>query len=154
MKPAAALALVPLVAAGLIAAGCGGNDASESGSSSPEDTVKSFFAAADAGDGDRACELMTDDSVKALELGGGSCGDSLSGDSGDLPDDFEVGDASEDGDRATVEVSGDGDTIEVPLQKEDDEWKVDFISLGLAQAAGGDTSAPEGATIPEDLTTP
>lgn len=154
MKVGARLVLSTLVAAGLLAAGCGGDDASESGSGSPEDAVKSFFAAADDGDGERACELMTDDSVSALELGGGSCADVMSEDSGDLPDDFEVGDTTEDGDTATVTVSGDGDEIEVPVQKDGDEWKVDFIGLGLSQGAGGDTSVPDDVTVPEDLTTP
>lgn len=154
MKVGARLALAALVAASLIAAGCGGSDAEESGSGSPEDTVKSFFAAADDGDGARACELMTADSVSALELGGGSCADVMSEDSGDLPDDFEVGDVSEDGDTATATVSGDGEELDVPLKKEDDEWKVDFIGLGLSQSGGGDTSIPDDVTVPEDLTTP
>lgn len=153
MKVGLRLGFGALVASGLLVAGCGGDDASESGSGSPEDAVSSFFAAADEGDGERACELMTEDSVSALELGGGSCAEVMSEDSGDLPDDFEVGDTTEDGDTATVEVSGDGDTIEVPLQKDGDEWKVDFISLGLAQS-GGDTSIPDDVTVPEDLTTP
>ncbi len=154
MNLRAKLALAVLLAGGLIATGCGGSDAEESGSGSPEDAVSSFFSAADDGDGARACELMTEDSVNALELSGSSCADVMSEDSGDLPDDFEVGDASEDGDSATVKVTGDGDEIEVPLKKEDDEWKIDFISLGLSQGASGDTSIPEDATIPEDLTTP
>lgn len=153
MKLGAKLLLAAALAVGLLAVGCGGDDASESGSDSPEDTVSSFFAAADDGDGARACDLMTEDSVSALELGGGDCADVMSEDSGDLPDDFEVGDVEEDGDTATVTVTGDGDEVDVPLKKEGDEWKIDFIGLGLSQS-GGDASVPDDVTVPEDLTTP
>ena len=153
MKLGAKLLLAAALAVGLLAVGCGGDDASESGSDSPEDTVSSFFAAADDGDGARACELMTEDSVSALELGGGECADVMSEDSGYLPDVFEVGYVEEDGDTATVTVTGDGDEVDVPLKKEGDEWKIDFIGLGLSQS-GGDASVPDDVTVPEDLTTP
>jgi hypothetical protein len=147
MKMGMRLAVATLAASGLIAAGCGGDDTEESGADSPDAAVTSFFAAIEDGDGDRACELMTDDSVEALELGGEECSTFAESEgSGDLPDDFEVGDATEDGDSATVNVTGDGEELEVPLVKDGDEWKVDFIGLGLAQAGaseGGDASAPD-----------
>jgi DUF2950 family protein len=147
----AALATAAL-ATGLIA--CGGDDASESGSSSPEDTVSSYFGAVEDGDGGRICELLTSDSVEAIEsFGDGDCADIAgSEDFGDFPDDLDVGEATEDGDSATVEVTGDGDTVSVPLTKEGDDWKVDITGISDTSSSG-DTSAPED-TSTEDPTTP
>ena len=67
MKVGMKITLATLAASGLIAAGCGGDDPDESGAGSPEDAVNSYIAAGQDGDGERVCELLTDDSVKLLE---------------------------------------------------------------------------------------
>lgn len=144
MKVGMRMTLAALVASGLIAAGCGGDDPDESGAGSPEDTVNSYIAAGQDGDGERVCELLTDDSVDLLEqFGGGECADIAAEDVSDLPDDFEIGDVQEDGDSATVQVTGDGDEISIPLTKEGDDWKIDLGAIEVP-----DTSVPEDLTVP------
>ena len=43
-----------------------------------------------------------------------------------MADEVEVGDATEDGDTAEVTVTFGDEEAEVPLVKEDDEWKIDI----------------------------
>ena len=76
MKVGLKLALATALAAGLFAAGCGSDEPSESGSSTPEDAVESYVAAGQDGDGAAVCELLTADSVELLEqFSGGDCAD-------------------------------------------------------------------------------
>lgn len=140
----AALATVAL-ATGLVA--CGGGDASDSGTSSPADAVTSYFGAVKDGDADRICQLLTSDSVDAVVASGtdGSDCAAVAGeqDFGNFPADLKVGDATEDGDTATVAVTGDGQSASVPLKMEDGEWKIDLAGIAASQSAGGtSTTAP------------
>lgn len=144
MKVGLKLAVTATLASGLIAAGCGGDDPSESGSSTPEDAVESYIAAGQDGDGQAVCDLLTDDSVELLEqFGGGECADVAADDVSEVPDDFEIGDAEVDGESATVPVSGDGDSIDIPLTQVDGEWRVDLTAISI-----------DGSTSGEDTTTP
>lgn len=149
MKVGMRFAVATLAASGLIAAGCGGDDPEETGSGSPEDTVESYIAAGQDGDGERVCELLTQSSVDAIEqFGGGDCADVSTDGVGDLPDDFEVGDAEEDGDTAQVPVSGDGEEIKIPVTQEDGEWKIDFTAIEIPDVSTGDLSTPGESTTP------
>ncbi len=143
MKVGMKITLATLAASGLIAAGCGGDDPDESGAGSPEDAVNSYIAAGQDGDGERVCELLTDDSVKLLEqFGGGYCADIAAEDVSDLPDDFKIGDVEENGDSATVQVTGDGDELTIPLSKDGDDWKIDLGAIEVPDTSTEDLTVP------------
>lgn len=147
MKVGLKCAVAATAAAALIAAGCGSDEPSESGSSTPEDAVESYVAAGQDGDGAAVCDLLTADSVKLLEqFSGSDCADVAAKDVSDLPKDFEIGDAQIDGDSGTVTVTGDGDELDIPVTNEDGEWKIDLTALSFGDTSGdttsGDTTAP------------
>jgi hypothetical protein len=126
-----------LIGAGLalvaaLVVGCGGGG-------SPEDTVQEFYDASVDQDGAAACELLTDASAElAAAGGGGDCATAFEEQTAeDVPEDFEIGEVSEDGDSATVEVTSDGESSTVPLTKEDDEWKIDLA--GAVAPTGGES---------------
>jgi hypothetical protein len=139
-KPLRRLGAGALAIGAAVVVGCGG------GGGSPEDTVQEFFDAARDQDAAATCELLTTASQDAAAAqAGGDC-EAAFEDSGaaDIPEEIEIGDVTEDGDTATVAVSAEGQDDEIPLLKEDDEWKIDLL--------GGATAPPE-ATAPEDAAT-
>lgn len=132
----AALALT--LGAGLIAAGCGGDDDSTSDEAqSPSDVVAAFYAATADGDNEAICSYFTEETAQqaAEEEDADSCEEAAESGLGDdetvaLAKTVEVGKETIDGDTATVEVSsseqeGSG---EINLVQEDGEWKIDFSS--------------------------
>lgn len=120
LKKAAAL-LAALAATAAV--GCGGDDGG-----SPEDAVSAVYSAAADGDAAGVCENL---SAGALEASGGSvdeCETSIEPGleaAGAFLGEFEIGEATTDGDSATVEVSFAGETEEVPVVQEDGEWTLD-----------------------------
>ena len=119
-------AIAALAAAAALAAGCGGDDRS------PEDTVSEVYAAIADGDFETVCSLTDESAQQSLidqSDGAESCEDAAAeviGEEDDTFDDVEVGEADIDGDTATVTITSDslGETDEVGLVLEDDEWKV------------------------------
>lgn len=125
------VSLTAALAIGMLLAGCGG------GGDSPEEVVEDFYAAAADGDAEKMCELASEASAQsgAEENDAETCEEGVQSsiDAGNL-DEFsalvegvEVGEATIDGDAATVAItSAEGEEAEIDLVKEDDEWKVDF----------------------------
>ena len=129
MRPSklAALLAALVLAFALAAAGCGGGD-------SPEDVVESFYSALADGDAGEICDLLSESAQEGAAAGEDSCEEGIEAaiDSGEaerflgVADEVEVGDASEDGDTAEVTVTFGDEEEQVPLVKEDDEWKIDI----------------------------
>ena len=69
---------------------------------------------------------------------------------GSVPDDFEIGEVTEEGDTATVEATADGTTEDVPLIDEDGEWKLDFAAVtpDVPSEEPTTTTAPEESDQP------
>jgi hypothetical protein len=63
LLPTPKCALSTLLSAVLLAAGCGGHGRDSSG---PAGTLKTFYAAADASDGEQACSLLTDSGIRQI----------------------------------------------------------------------------------------
>jgi len=115
--------------AGLLIAGCGGSDA-------PEDVVDEFFQATADSDAEAFCATLSEASqtqaaetedVETCEEGAEKAFGS--GDfeaAAEMAGDVEVGEATIDGDSATVTATSGDVEEEVPLVKEDDEWKVEL----------------------------
>jgi hypothetical protein len=107
-------------------AGCG-----PFGGDSPEDVIKDFSEAVADGDGEKACDLVTDE-YREQELGGDQCeeqveqgAEAASDEELDRLRDIEVSDVEEDGDKATAKVKAEGeDEDEVELEKVDGDWKL------------------------------
>ena len=119
MKRAAALVAA---SAALFAVGCGG------GGENPEDAVSDLYAAAVDGDAGTVCENLSAAAVADAEAEGGSCEEALEpllAGAGAFLSEFEVGEATVEGDSGTVEVSFAGESEDVPVVEEDGEWKVD-----------------------------
>jgi hypothetical protein len=100
------------------------------GGGSPEDAVKDFFEASVDGDCDAAVDLVSADLKKQI----GSCDDAANADLFNDPQsqDTELGEVTlkeETDDTATVEatvtISGDSQTSNIGLVKEDGDWKID-----------------------------
>lgn len=122
------------VAVGVLIAGCGGSD-------DPADTVQEYFDAATGDDFEAACELLSAETITLIEGTGDDCETALAADEATpVPDDFEVGESTEDGDTASVTVTGDGEEVSIPLLKEDDEWKVDLAGLVIGSDSTTETS--------------
>ena len=125
---AALLALLVAASAALVA-GCGGGDGD-----SPETVVEDFYAALEDGDAGAACDLLSSSAVEDSTAGGGSCEEVFQQtiDSGTIAaafgaiGDIEIGEASIDGDTATVDITAGDQEDEVPLVKEDGDWKIDL----------------------------
>jgi hypothetical protein len=123
----AALMAALCLAFGLVVAGCGSSD-------SPEDVVESFYTALGDGDAGEICDLLSSSAQEEAAAGEDSCEDGVKKaiDSGaaeealGAADEIEVGEVTEDGDTAKVAVSFGDEESEVPLVKEDDEWKIDI----------------------------
>jgi ketosteroid isomerase-like protein len=124
--------LLTVLATGLIA-GCGGDSGSDA---TPEEVVTDFYAATSDSDPETMCALITEEvaQVAADDENADSCeeGVQASIDAGDnkavikLADTIEVGDATIDGDEATVAITAQGMEDEVHLVQEDGEWKLDL----------------------------
>lgn len=116
---------------GRFVAGCGGDDDSASGAT-PEEVVTDFYAATADQDAAAMCSLIDADTAEAAAQGEDSCeaGVESSFEEGtnaaaaELAEKIEVGEATIDGDTATIEVSADGQTEEVTAVQEDGEWKL------------------------------
>jgi ABC-type glycerol-3-phosphate transport system substrate-binding protein len=124
----AALLAALVLALALAVAGCGGSD------ESPEDVTESFYSALADEDAGEVCDLLSESAAESAAGGGDSCEDGFKDalETGaaqaalGLADDIEVGDSEIDGDSATVTVTSGDQEDEVPLVKEDGEWKVDI----------------------------
>ena len=122
------------LAAGALIAGCGGSDGAET----PEDAVQAFFDASVDKDAEALCDSMTEESqtqaaededVETCEEGAEKAFAS-EGAEEELAqfEDAEIGEATIDGDTATVTVTSQGQEGQLPVVKEDDVWKVDIAS--------------------------
>ena len=128
-------ALLLAVLAVAFVAGCGGDDESE-GAATPEEVVADFYAATGDADPEGMCALITEEAAQAAadDENADSCeeGVQASIDAGDntavsdLADEIEVGEATIDGETATVPISALGSEDEVNLVQEDGEWKLDL----------------------------
>jgi len=117
-----AAALVVAIAA-MFAVGCGGD-----GGGNPEEAVDALYSAAADGDAGTVCENLSAAAEEAAAGDADSCEEGLEpllATAGAFLGEFEVGEASVDGDTGTVEVSFAGETSDVPVVQEDGEWKVD-----------------------------
>jgi len=131
MKPSklAVLLAALVLALAFAVAGCGGGS-----DASPEEVTENFYSALADGDADEACGLLSNASAESAAGGGESCEEGFKQalDSGaaqaalGVADDIEVGDSEIDGDSATVTVTSGNQEDEVPLIKEDGEWKIDI----------------------------
>lgn len=131
-KLVTAVAALTLVFA-LVAAGCGGDDG---GGDSPEDVTQSFYTALSDGDAAEICDLLSERAAQtaAEDEGADSCEDGVGKgiESGaaeaalGAADDVEIGEATIDGDSASVAVTSGEQEAEVPLVKEDGDWKIDI----------------------------
>jgi hypothetical protein len=118
----------------LALAGCGGGDEAPS-SGEVDDVVADYAHAFGGGDGERACELLTDEArdafVKRVSsvVGTTDCAEamaklqSFAGPTITGPfEDATVEDVEVDGDRATADLVADGHTEEVTLESVDGDW--------------------------------
>ena len=125
-------AAVLALAAGALIAGCGGEDGAES----PEDAVTAFFDATVDKDSEALCASITEDSatetaesedVETCEEGADKAFASENADEEIAQfESAEVGEATVDGETATVTVTSEGNEGEVSVAKEGDVWKVDL----------------------------
>ena len=139
-----------LAAAALAAAGCGGDDGADE-RAKIEANVHAYFRAFAAGDTARVCSLMTTAARnRFLEAAGAQNCPSALGDAMDSPQIRRFGDRLEharvvevklgEGDSATAEVAALGLTREIPLRKEDGDWKIE----GTPEEAQADETQPGG----------
>lgn len=99
-------------------AGCGGADR-------PEDVLKEFLEAAEAGDNERACKLLSDGERKFYEQVGSTCEKELSASPNpDVVDEIEAGRFKTERDRGRLIVRPDSGLGGYELVKEDGEWRV------------------------------
>lgn len=125
-------ALLLALAVGLLLTGCGGDDTG--GGDSPEQVTEDTFAAIADADGERLCELVSEATAQAAADAAGveTCEEGAQEPfDAEAADELlsqaeaaEVGEATIDGDTATVEVFVGGESREIDLVKEDDEWKM------------------------------
>ncbi len=127
--------LVAVLALGLFA-GCGDDEAD--GDATPEEVVAAFYAATGDADAEAMCALITEEAAQAAadDENADSCeeGVQASIDAGDntavsdLADEIEVGEATIEGETATVPISVASleQEDEVTLVQEDGEWKLDL----------------------------
>jgi hypothetical protein len=149
----------------------------DSAGASPTDAVETFFDAIQDGDCSRAMDVITEatwseNGSLSREEALASCEEEMGQDGGlgALGGDIEsVELVSEEGDNATVQVTGTGElgSFTVPVVKESGSWKVDMLNAdfggGSSSDGGGDGGdggdgdvgdLPSDVTIPEDLDIP
>ena len=117
----------------LALAGCGESD---------EDQIKTqvdtLYAAVADGDGEAACEVVTEEAKKQSEESEDkSCAQAIEDGAKELNDDqrerlanIEISEVKVDGDSATVTVKSGDDEEQLNLKKEDDEWKLSDLNAG------------------------
>ncbi|MBU1669759.1 MAG: DUF4878 domain-containing protein [Actinobacteria bacterium] len=125
--------MVPLLAlilmAGIVAAGCGDGSSSKSGD--PEAAVEQFMKSTMAEDADATYELLSSESQKGVE----NKEDLVEG-AGDQIADWNVGEATQEGDTARVEVTMKMKDVEqeltfdVVLAEEGGAWKINLEETG------------------------
>ena len=129
--------LLVCLALPLTIAACGGDD--DGGGNDEEEITEVIETAATSTDPADCTELQTQAFLDQTEVADGEeavaeCEESAEDPSGN-PDSVEVTDVSVDGDEATASMtptgsSLDGQTLEVALVKEDDQWKLDeFVDI-------------------------
>jgi hypothetical protein len=105
-----------------LAAGCGDDDGgSDSGGGSDEDQITATIDAFAKGDSG-SCDALTDEAAQDLFGGRDECEDAAS-DENDSAD-VDVADIQIDGDTATAKGTSGGDTANISLEKDGDEWKI------------------------------
>ena len=112
----------------LAACGGGGGD-----TDSPTKTLETLQTAAKDRDGDKLCRLFTANGIENIEenRAGQKCADQVKAgvlsaeDSLEPHTNFEVGNAEESGDEASVEITFNGESETVDFKKEGDAWKID-----------------------------
>ena len=129
--------LVILVATVFSACGGGGGDMS------PEDVTKAFMKEMIDYDFEGAKAYATESSAAALSMMAGFA-EQMKDELPEMPKEFEVSEATIDGDKATVTVSQEGSGEEkMTLVNDDGAWKIDLGMAGMAPGGdadmGGDT---------------
>jgi hypothetical protein len=118
-----------LAALTVSAAGCG---SSASHGSDPSSVVKSFFAAAGAGDGKRACALLTAEEQSKV-VTGGTCVQEMSRFGAALAQQLRglrLGSASVHGQTATVRVTTPSKSTTVTLHRRGGGWVISSLGSG------------------------
>lgn len=129
-----------MLAAAIALAGCGGDDKPADDQTAARDAVTSFTKAFAAGDGDKACSLLTAAAQTAfvnrakVATGATKCPEvmqrvaQLAGESVTGPlSKATVGDVKVTGNTATTTLSASGHSTLVTLSKEDGEWKLNGV---------------------------
>ncbi len=143
----------------LLMAGCKGKDAVVN---DPRAVITAFFDKMSKKDMDGAAKLCTKDSKSTIDLmkKAVEAADKFSDSSAvkdDGTDDFKdmvIGDATINGDNATVKVTNKkkDETIDFPLKKEGGDWKVDF-SMTTLMKMGMDAKKNKGEDLFKDENT-
>jgi hypothetical protein len=110
--------------------GGGGGGGGQDDDEQIEEAVKDFYSAIGEADGDKACDLLTEDAKDEVERDDDKpCEDSV--DEGSFTEEqqeefnqIEVKNIEVNGDEATAEAESASTTQEVDLEKVDDEWKI------------------------------
>jgi Domain of unknown function (DUF4878) len=129
------LFVVVAAAAAAVAIGCGGN-----GEDTPEEVTETFFNAVADGDGEEACDLLSDEGLENLPQDPEACEEEVAELSEEERAAIEVegveqvtgdtencGTIEESETEAEVEVTFPDDVECVNLSKIDDEWKINDV---------------------------
>ena len=119
------------LAAALVLAGCGGDDAGGS-DRSPEEATRAYLDAKRAGDEKRVCELYSDEYKELIandpdNPDGRSC-EETEASAGPDDYDYEIQTVETSGDHGIATVTCDDPTAfdcSLPLAREDGEWRID-----------------------------
>jgi hypothetical protein len=124
--------IAALAAAAIAGAGCGGG--ADEDRAAVETSVRNYYVAFAADDGERACAELAEEAAKQLieDTATKDCPAAIRKARQDqrvkryLPDlaKVEVEAVRIEGERATADVAGIGATSSIPLVKEDDDWKI------------------------------
>ncbi|MGI8511474.1 MAG: hypothetical protein ACR2NH_02490 [Solirubrobacteraceae bacterium] len=133
MTRARALTAILAASVALSAAACA---ATQSEEDKAKATVEEYLKAVTDGDGDVACEKVTEATKKNIERGGRSCAETISSlSSGPAKavlqafKDADVNNVKLNGDRGTVDIKVTGMTRQTSLRKEDGKWKLDSTAV-------------------------
>jgi hypothetical protein len=99
-------------------------------------TVEEYLKAVTSGEGDTACEMVTEATKKNIERGGRSCAETISslnmGPGKSVLEAFKDADIENiklNGDRGTADIKVKGLTQKTNLRKEDGTWKLDTTGV-------------------------